>query len=36
MGSQTQGVHEQIMDKAKQLSVRAFSLANTVVGSGRV
>jgi translation initiation factor 3 subunit E len=36
MGTQTQSVHEQLMDKAKQLSVRAFMLANTVVGSGRV
>jgi len=36
MGSQSQSVHEQIIDKAKQLSVRTFMLANTVVGSGRV
>lgn len=36
MGSQSQSVHEQIIEKAKQLSVRTFMLANTVVGSGRV
>lgn len=36
MGTQSQGVHEQIIEKAKQLSVRGFMLANAVVGSGRV
>lgn len=35
MGVQSQGIHEQLVDKAKQLSVRTFMLANTVVGSGK-
>eukprot|EP00195_Chlamydomonas_chlamydogama_P011425 CAMPEP_0202902852 /NCGR_PEP_ID=MMETSP1392-20130828/17255_1 /ASSEMBLY_ACC=CAM_ASM_000868 /TAXON_ID=225041 /ORGANISM="Chlamydomonas chlamydogama, Strain SAG 11-48b" /LENGTH=422 /DNA_ID=CAMNT_0049589665 /DNA_START=36 /DNA_END=1304 /DNA_ORIENTATION=- len=35
MGTQSQSVHEQIMDKAKQLSVKSFMLANAVVGGGR-
>jgi translation initiation factor 3 subunit E len=33
MGLQTQSVHEQLIDKAKVLSVRTYVLANTVVGS---
>ncbi len=35
MGTQSLSVHEQIIDKSKQLSVRSFMLANAVVGSGR-
>jgi hypothetical protein len=31
MGTQTQSVHEQLVEKSKQLSVRTFMLANTVV-----
>eukprot|EP00798_Chlamydomonas_sp_ICE-L_P001516 gene1516-32894_t len=35
MGSQAQSVHEQLTDKAKELSVRTFVLANSVVGGGK-
>ena len=33
MGLQSQSVHEQLIDKAKVLSVRTYVLANTVVGT---
>lgn len=36
MGTQTDGVHAQLVEKAKQLSVRTFVLANTVVGGAKV
>ena len=35
MGSQSASVSEQLVDKAKQLSVRTFALANAVVGGAR-
>eukprot|EP00798_Chlamydomonas_sp_ICE-L_P007133 gene7133-239_t len=35
MGSQAQSVHEQLSEKAKELSVRTFMLANSVVGGGK-
>uniref|UniRef100_A0A7S0N9X6 Eukaryotic translation initiation factor 3 subunit E n=1 Tax=Chlamydomonas leiostraca TaxID=1034604 RepID=A0A7S0N9X6_9CHLO len=35
MGTQTQSVHEQLIERSKQLSVRTFMLANTCVGAGR-
>lgn len=35
MGTQSQSAHEQLIDKAKMLSVRTYVLANTVVGGGR-
>ncbi len=35
MGTQTQSVHEQLVEKSKSLSVRTFMLANTVVGTAR-
>ncbi len=36
MGVQAQSVHEQLVEKSKQLSMRTFVLANAVVGSSRV
>jgi|EP00967_Tisochrysis_lutea_P146133 translation initiation factor 3 subunit E len=35
MGTQSESVHEQLVEKSKQLSVRTFMLANTVVGTAR-
>ena len=35
MGVEFPSAHEQIMEKAKGLSVRTFSLANAVVGAPR-
>jgi translation initiation factor 3 subunit E len=35
MGTQSQSVHEQLIERSKQLSVRTFMLANTCVGTGR-
>lgn len=35
MGRQSQSVHEQLIEKAKMLSVRTYVLANTVVGGTR-
>ena len=32
MGTQTQTIHEQLVEKAKQLSVKGFQLANQVGG----
>lgn len=34
MGTQTQSVYEQLIEKSKQLAVRTFVLANSVVGTG--
>lgn len=36
MGTQVQSVHEQLIEKAKGLSVKTFMLANTVVGGAAV
>jgi translation initiation factor 3 subunit E len=36
MGTQSQSIHEQLIEKAKQLSVRTFVLANTVAGAAKV
>ncbi|KAJ9519028.1 hypothetical protein QJQ45_026293 [Haematococcus lacustris] len=36
MGMQAESVHEQLIEKSKQLSMRTFALANAVVGSSRV
>lgn len=32
MGLQSQSVHEQLIDKAKRLSMATYAIANTVVG----
>jgi hypothetical protein len=34
MGTQTQSIQDQLIEKAKGLSVRTFVLANAVVGGG--
>jgi translation initiation factor 3 subunit E len=36
MGTQSQSMHEQLVEKSKQLSMRTFVLANSVLGSQRV
>lgn len=36
MGTQAQSAHEQLVDKAKMLSVRTYMLANNLLGIGKV
>lgn len=36
MGTQSQTAHEQLVDKAKMLSVRTYMLANNLLGVSKV